>query len=231
MMNVRRSVLVVMIALFHLPVLAQIKALPNAVPYSNKAGNCIWLTNMTTEQVKAFYLSEINFKPEQVVPFADKTSEGCKLFYKHEGSLGWQKYSIKVTTVKIADCISYYEKHNPDLLMLPFMGLKSSVGNFDHTAADFKKIYKQYQYLPCRLYKESIDNKGNVTNEMAMLLQKYSNALSVSADNLMASGDNVAPVPMGKLPKDNWNYWLEFLRELDTIGYITLVEYSTANVK
>lgn len=226
-----RSLIVILISIFHLPLFAQIKALPDAVPYSNKPGNNMWLTNMTAEQVKAFYLSEISFKPEQIIPFTDKTSEGCKLSYKHEGSLGWQKYSIKITTVKIEDCISYYDKTNPDLLMLPFMGLKSIVGTFNHTPADFKKIYKQYQYLSCRLYKESVDKKGNVTNEMAMLLQKYSNALAVSGENLLASGDKSAPVPMEKNNKDNWNYWLEFLQELDTVGYITLVEYSTANVR
>lgn len=227
----RKSLLVIMIALFHLPVSSQITAVPNAVPYSSRPGNCMWLSNMTTEQVKDFYLNEISFKPEQIVPFSDKTSEGCKLFYRHEGSLGWQKYSIKITTVKIEDCITYYNNHNPDLLMLPFMGLKPLVGSFNHTSADFKKIYKQYQYLSCRLYKESVDKKGNTTNEMAMLLQKYRNALAVSEENLMASGEKVAPVPPEKLLKDNWNYWIGFLEELDTIGYITLIEYSTANVK
>jgi len=185
---------------------------------------------MTADQVKAFYLSEIPYKPELITELSDKTTEGFKISYKHEGSLGWQKYSIKVSTIQLNECIAYYEKYNPDLLMLPFNGLREMVGSFGHSQADFKKVYKQYQYLSCKLYKEFIDDKGNSLNEMAMLMQKYNAALNASEEHLMASGDKSIPVPVTKQSKDNWDYWLGFINELDRMGYITLIEYSTANV-
>lgn len=211
--------------------LGQIKSIPQSVPFSNKAGNTMWLTNLTAEEVKAFYLDNIKFKPEKVVSFSEKTSNGFKMYYKHEGSLGWQKYSITVSTLDVNHCVRYYEENNPDLLLLPFAGLKSLVGSFGHSAADYKKIYRQYQYLACKLYRETTDQKGNVTNEMAFLLEKYNKAIAAANENLVASGDAVSPVPLGNTKTDNWNTWLNFLKELDTLGYITLIEYSTANVK
>lgn len=230
-MNVRNILIILLSFLFSLNVSAQIQTMSESVPYSTRPGNTMWLTNLTSEQVRDFYLDKIPFKPEKIVPLNEKTAKGYKLYYKHQGSLGWQKYSISVTTLDIKNCICYYEDTNPDLLMLPFTGLKSMIGSFNHTPADFKKIYKQYQHLACRLYRESIDSKGNVSNEMATLLQKYMTAATVSEENLVASGDMSTPVPQEKIKKDNWNYWLGFLQELDNMGYITLIEYSTANVK
>lgn len=230
-MDVRKSLIIIICLFFGLSLSAQIQTMSESVPYSTKPGNTMWLTNLTAEQVKAFYLDKIPFTPEKIVNLNDKTTEGYKMYYKHQGSLGWQKYSISVSTLKIKDCISFYENTNPDFLMLPFIGLKSSVGTFNHTPGDFKKVYKQYQYLACKLYRESIDQKGNVSNEMAVLLQKYMAAVNASDENLVAAGDGVVPVPQTKTQRDNWNYWLNFLQELNNIGFVTLIEYSTANVK
>ena len=233
-MKVNKSFLILCIFIMQLSIAnAQIVGLyPDVVPFSSQPGNCMWLTNQTADQVKTFYLNSATYKPEKIVPLADNTSKGFRLYYRHQGSLGWQKYWIKITTVNLNNCVAYYKDSNPEILMIPFEGLKAQVDAYDHSSSDFKKVYKQYQHLACKLYKVYTDDKGYSFNEMDKLLKKYSDALVTENQNLMASEGNgaVAPEQTDAVKKDNWDYWLRFLEELDSKGYTTLIEYSTCPI-
>lgn len=212
------------------PVKSQVAGVcENTVAFNSKATNCLWLSNLSAKEIKEQYENRSDYKPEKIVPVNEKTSEGYRLYYKHQGKRGWQKYCITVTTIKTTDCIDYYKNSNPELLMLPFMGLKELVGKFGHTSADFKKVYKKYEHLACRVYKQVPDNKGILNDEMTVLLQKYIEGVERFDSNLMASGDNssVIPVVDNSAKKDTWDYWLKFLDDLNTRGFHTLIEYST----
>lgn len=208
---------------------AQVVAVPEgAQPYNSKDGNCIWLTKWTAEQVKSYY-EKGKYKPETVTAIKDQTSAGFKMYFKHSGSRGWQKYQIKVSGIKTKDAIDFYKQSNPELLLVPFAALRELVGSHGHTMADFKKVYKQYEHLACRLYKQIPDEKGVLADEMSMLLKKYTNALSVNDGNLLAMHGNagmVSPSNSKQTENDTWDYWLQFLSELDAIGYMTIIEYS-----
>lgn len=229
-MKVSKVFLLLILGVLHFTdVKAQVVGVfPDAVPLNENPGNCIWLSNQTADQIKAHYLQNSLFKPEKVVAIADKTSKGFRIYYRHQGSLGWQKYWIKVTTINTKECISYYEDFNPDFLTAPFKGLKSIVGTFGHTPSDYKKIYKQYQHVACRLYEQTADDKGYITDEMAMLLTKYTKESDVQELNLIASeGKGFTAPAQTEATTDNWNLWVSFLEELDKKGYVTLIEYST----
>lgn len=231
-MKILKSLLILIVSglLLPSPVKCQVaRVCDNTVAYNSKATNCIWLSNLTAKEIKAQYESRSDYKPEKVVAVNDKTSEGYRLYYKHQGKRGWQKYCITITTIKTSDCIDYYQSSNPDLLMLPFKGIKELVGKFGHTSADFKKIYKKYEHLACRVYKQVPDNKGVLNDEMTVLLQKYIDSVGSYDSNLMASGDNsaIAAVTNESAGKDTWDYWLSFLEDLETRGFTTLIEYST----
>ncbi len=208
---------------------AQVVGVPNgSQPYNTKDGNCIWLSKWSAEQVKNYYQSA-KYKPEVVSELKDQTSAGYKLYFKHAGSRGWQKYQVKVSAIKTKDAIDYYKQTNPDLLMVPFIALKEQVGKSGHSIADFKKVYKQYEHLACRLYRQVPDENGVLADEMSLLLKKYSDALAVNDGNLLAMHGNEAVIPKdirSNTEKDTWDYWLQFLQELDTIGYTTIIEYS-----
>lgn len=233
-MKVTKSFLILCIIIMQFPIAnAQIVGLsPNVVAFSSQPGNCMWLTNQTAEQIKAFYMNNAEFKPEKIVPLADNTSKGFRLYYRHQGSLGWQKYWIKITTINLNNCVAYYKDSNPDILMIPFEGLRAQVDTYDHSLSDFKKIYKQYQHLACKLYKVSTDDKGYTMSEMESLLKKYTDELTTVDQNLMASEGTgaVSPAQTESTKKDNWDYWVRFLEELDSKGYTTLIEYSTCPV-
>lgn len=233
-MKVTKSFLILCIIMLQLPLVnAQIVGLcPDVVPFSSQPGNCIWLTNQAAEQIKTFYLSRADYKPEKVVPLADKTSKGYRLYYRHQGSLGWQKYSIKITTINLDNCVAYYKDSNPDILDIPFEGLRAQVDIYDHSLSDFKKVFRQYQHLACKLYRVSVDDKGYTINEMDNLLKQYNDGLSTDGQDLMASDGTtaVSPSPTETVKKDSWDYWLRFLEELDSKGYITLIEYSTCPI-
>lgn len=230
-MKILKSLLLLMISglLLTSPVKCQVAGVcENTVAYNSKATNCIWLSNLTAKEIKEQYENRTDFKPEKVLPVNEKTSEGYRLYYKHQGKRGWQKYCITVTTIKTNDCIDYYKSSNPDLLMVPFKGIKELVGKFGHTSADFKKVYKKYEHLACRVYKQVPDNKGVLNDEMTVLLQKYIEGVDNYDANLMASGDNTAVTPVvDSTEKDTWEYWLKFLDDLDKRGFSTLIEYST----
>lgn len=209
--------------------IAQIAQPPtDAIAYSSKPANTIFLTNMTADQVKAYYVKNFEYQPEKVTPVADKTSKGYKFYYKHQGSLGWQKYWIKITTINTNDCIAYYESFNPDMLAAPFIPLKAQIGKYNHTNNDFKKVYKQYQHLACRLYRQVPDSSGNLVDEMTVLMSRYLDNLNHESSLMVSGGKGVVTSIEKKDGSDTWDYWLEYLRELDKTGYVTLIEYSLA---
>ncbi len=226
-MKVIKSLVILALGLFYIGSNAQIPVVcANAVPFSNKPGNSVWLTNMNADQVKKYY-AELSIKPEKITPISDKTSDGYRLYYCQPGSKGWQKYWIKITTVNTKNSISFYENYNPELLMVPFQGLKELVGKFGHTQADFRKIYNKYEYLACRLYKQAIDNQGNFKDEMAVLFEKYEDSLRSNYQNLTAANNQV-PIVAEEDGKeiDSWDHWVKYLEALDKCGYTTIIEYS-----
>jgi hypothetical protein len=81
---------------------------PDAVALNENPGNCIWLSNQSADQIKVHYLQNSKFKPEKVVAVADKTSKGYRMYYKHQGSMGWQKYWIKIALVIMKTTIQTY---------------------------------------------------------------------------------------------------------------------------
>lgn len=198
----------------------------DAVPFSSKPGNCVWLTNMSADQVKKHY-TELAIKPEKVTPVSDKTADGYRLYYCQTGSKGWQKYWIKITTVNTKNSVAFYEDYNPGLLMVPFQGLKDLIGKYGHTQAEFKKVYNKYEHLACRLYKQAIDNQGNLKDEMSVLYERYEDSLSTKTQNLAAADNQVALAMEQKNTEiDSWDHWVRYLDVLDKCGYTTIIEYS-----
>ncbi len=226
-MNVIKSLIILSLGLCYNALYAQVPGVcADAVPYSNKPGNTIWLTNLSADQVKKHY-AELSVKPEKITPVSDKTADGYRLYYCQAGSKGWQKYWIKITTVNIRNSVAFYEDYNPDLLMIPFQGLEDLVGKYGHSQSDFKKVYNKYQHLACHLYKQATDSNGNIKDEMGVLFEKYKDALAIQNQNIAAADNQVAiTIEQNSNNSDSWDYWLKYLDELDKCGYTTIIEYS-----
>ncbi len=226
-MKVINSLIILTLGLCYSTLYAQVPGVcADVVPYSNKPGNTIWLTNLSSDQVKKHYAG-LAVKPEKITPVSDKTADGFRLYYCQPGSKGWQKFWIKITTVNVRNSVAFYEDYNPRLLLVPFQGLEELIGKFDHTQAEFKRVYNKYQHLGCHLYKQAMDSKGNYKDEMTVLYEKYKDALATENQNIAAADNQVAlSIEQNKNNQDSWNHWLKYLEELDQCGYITIIEYS-----
>lgn len=211
-------------------VISQVKVVDNsAIPYCDNADNCMWLSNLSAEEVLSLYLSKSDSKPIKVNDLKESTSYGYQLNFKKDNLQNVQKFSIKITTLRENECLDFYEKHNPEVLRVIFNDLKDQVGKNGHTYSDYKKIYHQYKHLGCRLYKQIEDAEGNLTDEMSYLLKQYQNSERKDQDNYLATtGLSDFGLSKKKLSTDKWNYWINFLKDLETRGYITLIEYNTA---
>jgi hypothetical protein len=198
-----------------------------AVPYSSESDN-MWLSNNTAADVVSHFLSNEKVNILKISPFKDFNTSGYQIIYTTAVDNKPQKFSVKVTSVNVNECVSYYEKNNPEFLQVIFQELRDLVGYDGFTMNDYKKVYNQYKHLGCKLYRKVKDEDGTLTDEMSLLLNQYRDLYNRNNDSSLASvGQKAIINSSNSIENNKQNYWINFLNELSSKGYITLIEYNT----
>jgi hypothetical protein len=207
---------------------ARVEPFVDAVPYSLKTPSGLFLTNQDAASVKDFFNSQTSIRPEKIIAVDEGYYHGYRLCYNkancmdHQSAAAW----IQVLTIDEKECIAWFEKKNPELLMVPFLGMKELAGRHKQTKEEFREVYNHYKKLSCRLYRQSEDSKGEEANELSLVLEKYSNRINRQTDQMFASNSNESlTLPMSD-NEYSWSLWLQCLEELEVVGYVTLIEYS-----
>lgn len=225
------SILIILPALLTFTVKAQsarVEPFVDAVPYSLKTPSGLFLTNQDATFVKDFFTAQSSDRPDKIVVIDEGYYHGYRLCYnktdsnEHQSAASW----IQVLTIDEKECIAWFEKTNPELLMVPFRGMKELACKRKHAKAAFREVYNRYKELSCRLYRQTEDSKGEQANELSLVLEKYADRINRQTDQMIASYSNESlTLPMND-HEYKWSLWLQCLEEIDVIGYITLIEYS-----
>ena len=91
-----------------------------------------------------------------------------------------------------------------------FGGLRNEVYAQRHTKKELLKVYSKYKFLDTSFYTLKKDADGNYINYADQLLKQYKSKLSSA-----------------KMVKDNWNYWIGFLKNLTKQAYKTCIVINT----
>jgi len=226
------SILIILLALVTANIKAQserVEPFVDAVPYSIHNASNLYLTNQDAAEVKTFYTAANRLQPYKILAVDEGYYHGYRLCYKSADSENQEMADewIQVVTVNLQECVDWYEKTNPEFLMVPFAGIVSIVGNKGHSRADFRKVYTHYKHLACELYQQSQD-PGDETNVLSMVLHTYNTKISLQTNQMLASGDYDVIVTPGSNREDYWDLWMQCLEDIDDVGYTTLIEYSQA---
>lgn len=202
----------------------------DAVPYSLKSPSNIYLTNRDAEAVKAFFTRAGKVQPDRIVPVDEGYYHGYRLCYSTEACTGRDLPArwIQVVTIDAAECLAWYEKHNPELLMAPFAGLQALSEKSRQDDKGFGRVYDRYKHLACRLYRQSEDHEGMMVNELALVISSYSGKIEMETNMMLASGGEGVMLVPGNSDRNEWELWMQCLEEIELVGYTTLIEYSDA---
>jgi hypothetical protein len=206
---------------------ARVEPFADAVPYSMKSSSNIYFTNQEAEVVKAFFENQSDIKPERIIRVDDGYYHGFRLCYTAGDCPDPERQSawIQVMTINTEECIRWFEKNNPEFLMIPFKGMKEAFGRNRQSQIDFENKFSQHKFLACRLYRLSEAPEGKETDELSLVLNKYSERISNQTSQMLASGDmNIYVNPLDN-SSYNQNLWIQCIEELELVGYITLIEY------
>jgi hypothetical protein len=206
----------------------RVEPFADAVPYSMKSATNVYFTNQDAGTVKTFFEEQTGIRPEKIITIDEGYYHGFRICYSNISCTDTDKTSswIQVLTINTGECIEWFEQTNPEFLMIPFQSMKETARRNRQFQNEFNKIYEQYKYLSCRLYRLSEGSDGHESDELSLVLQKYSERVNNQTDQMLASGDNSSYVKPRNAGSDHQNLWIQCLEELTQVGYITLIEYS-----
>ncbi|MHC1777382.1 MAG: hypothetical protein AB9834_18415 [Lentimicrobium sp.] len=205
----------------------RVEPFADAVPYSMKSSSNIYFTNQEAAVVKVFFENQSVIKPEKIIRVDDGYYHGFRICYTDSDCPDGERMSswVQVMSINTEECIRWFEKHNPEFLMMPFTGMKETFGKNRQSQNAFNKKFNQYKYLACRLYRLSEAPEGEESDELSLVLNKYSERIGNQTGQMLASGDMNIYVNPRDNNSYNQNLWLQCFEELELVGYITLIEY------
>jgi hypothetical protein len=209
----------------------EIAPYPDAVPLSIDGLGQMYLSNTDAKTLMEHFSAE--FAPFKIIPVQDKYFSGYRLCFSTVGcnveseSTDW----IQVLTIDEAAALAWFQKNTPEILALPFEGLKKCLGENGHKMSDYKKLVENYRGISTKLYQQTIAPNGIQTDELTASVMMTELNLKNSPENLYASltsggtGESTA----GNQHKQSFDPWIEWVRCFDEIqlkGYTTLIEFN-----
>lgn len=204
---------------------------PDAVPISIDGLGQMYLSNADALTLKDHFMAE--FSPDKIIPVKDKYFSGYRLCFNSGscepefGSSDW----IQVLTIDEETALAWFAKNTPEILDLPFEGLKKCVGQNGHTMADFNKVVAEYRSISGKIYPQTIAPSGMQTDELTASVQRTelrlknnpgSQYVSLNSGGMSSS----EPDPLQKQTIDPWVEWIKCLNEIKARSYITLIEFN-----
>lgn len=204
---------------------------PDAVPISIDGLGQMYLSNADALILKDHFTAE--FAPDKIIPVKDNYFSGYRLCF-NSGSCEPEAESsdwIQILTIDEEAALAWFHKNTPEVLALPFEGLKKCIGQNGHTSADFNKIVEEYSGISSKMYPQTISPDGLQTDELTASIHRTELRLKGCSENLyvslnsggLSSSENDLPK---KQTTDTWGEWIKCLDELKGKGYITLIEFN-----
>ncbi len=209
----------------------EIAPYPDAVPISLDGLGQMYLSNTDAKTLMEHFSAE--FAPYKIIPVKDKYFSGYRLCFNTEScnteaeSRDW----IQVLTIDEDAALAWFQKNTPEILTLPFEGLKKCVGENGHKMSDYNKLVENYRKISTKMYQQTIAPNGIQTNELTASVMMTEFRLKNSPENLYASlnSGGIGQSPTVNQPKQSVNPWEEWIKCFDEIqlkGYTTLIEFN-----
>jgi len=173
------------------------------------------------------------YSPDKVIYVKEGYFSGYRLCFT-DGSCSPEAESsdwIQVLTIDEDAALLWFKKNSPEILALPFEGLKDCVGKNGYRRSDYKEVVEKFRFLACRMYSNIIGPDGIDTDEMTANLQRVRLKTDSRAENLFAS------LSQGGLfyeksqisrhaQADPWVEWIKCFEDLSSRGFISLIEFN-----
>ena len=204
---------------------------PDAVPISIDGLGQMYLSNADALTLKEHFIAE--FAPDKIIPVKDNYFSGYRLCF-NSGSCQFEAESsdwIQILTIDEEAALAWFHQNTPEVLALPFEGLKKCIGHNGHTKADYNKMVEEYRNISSKIYPQTIAPDGLQTDELTASVQRTELRLKNSLDNLYVSlnpgGLNSSETKHPqKQSIDPWAEWIKCLEVIKTKGFITLIEFN-----
>lgn len=209
----------------------EIAPYPDAVPISIDGLGQMYLSNADALTLRDHFIAE--FAPDKVIPVKDNYFSGYRLCF-NSGSCQPEAEStdwIQILTIDEEAALAWFGKNTPEVLALPFEGLKKCIGHNGHTTADFNKVVEEYRSISGKLYSQTIAPDGMQTDELTASVQQTklwlknnseSQYVSLNSGGLTSSDTDTHQ----KQTIDPWSEWIKCLDEIKAKGFISLIEFN-----
>lgn len=209
----------------------EIAPYPDAVPISIDGMGQMYLSNADLLALKEYFTAE--FVPDKIIPVNDKYFSGYRLCFNsgschpETGSGDW----IQILTIDEEAALACFVESTPEMLELPFKGLKECIGHNGHTTAEYNRMVKKYRGISSKLYPQTIAPNGMQTDELTATVQQTELRLKNTLEGMYASpnSEGLGSSNTDHLQKQNidpWTEWIKCLDEIKAKGYTTLIEFN-----
>lgn len=213
----------------------EISPFPDAVPITLYGEGKMYLSNTDAETLKEYFATQ--FAPEKIVPVQDGYFSGFRLCFNMQscrpgsGLADW----IQVLTIDEEAAFAWFHEKNPELLSLPFVGLKKCVDEKTHKTSDYNKVVRKYRHLSTRMYPQTIAPDGMQTDELTATVQMTALKIKIAAEPIYVSldpgGAGASFVPdLHNQNIDPWEEWIKCFEEIQSKGYISLIEFNEPTI-
>lgn len=209
----------------------EIAPYPDAVPISIDGLGQMYLSNTDANTLMEHFSAE--FAPFKIIPVKDKYFSGYRLCFSKEScnveaeSTDW----IQVLTIDEEAALAWFQKNSPEILTLPFEGLKKCVGQNGHKMSDYKRLVENYRKISTKMYQQTIAPNGIETDELTASVMMTEFTLKNSPENLLVSlnSGGIGESATGNQHThfvDPWEAWVNCFDEIQLKGYTTLIEFN-----
>ncbi|MDY0103254.1 MAG: hypothetical protein RBS07_09955 [Lentimicrobium sp.] len=209
----------------------EIAPYPDAVPISISGLGQMYLSNTDAKTLMEYFSAE--FAPYKIIPVNDKYFSGYRLCFS-SGSCNIEAESndwIQILTIDEEAALAWFQKNTPEVLALPFEGIKKCVGENGHKMSDYKQLVENYRNISTKMYQQTIAPNGIQTDELTASVMMTELMIKNCPENLYASlssgGTGQSSITnQHSHAIDPWNIWINCFDEIQLKGYTTLIEFN-----
>lgn len=209
----------------------EITPYPDAVSISIDGLSQMYLSNTDAKILMEHFSAE--FAPFKIIPVKDKYFSGYRLCFSTANcepeaeSTDW----VQVLTIDEEAALVWFQNNTPEILALPFEGLKKCVGENGHKMSDYNNLVENYRKVSTKMYQQTIAPNGIQTNELTASVMMTEFMLKNNPENLYASINSSGTGQSSKSDQlnnamDPWEEWIKCFDEIQLKGYTSLIEFN-----
>lgn len=213
----------------------EINPYPDAVSISLDGEGEMYLSNADAATLMEYFAAK--FDPDTIISIQDGYFSGYRLCFNTQscqpgsGLADW----IQVLTIDEETAFAWFHENTPELLSLPFEGLKKCVDEKSHKISDYNRLVRKYRHLSTRMYPQTIAPDGMQTDELTATLQMTALKIKMASEPIFVSlnsgGTGVThSYGLNNQNLDPWEEWVKCFDELQQKSYITLIEFNEPSI-